>query len=70
MRPLQRRVLMLIGCAALGTTGCAMFRSEVTYNPYVRNEGEKPVLRTAEDVLNAPEEALNRLDRRFERIVY
>ena len=47
-----------------------MFRSEVTYNPYVRNEGEKPVLRTAEDVLNAPEEALNRLDRRFERIVY
>lgn len=47
-----------------------MFESEVTYNPYARNDGEKPVLRATEEVLNAPEDGLNWFDRRFENTVY
>jgi hypothetical protein len=70
MKMVKLAGLLLIGWAALGAGGCAVFESEITYNPYARNNGETPVLRAAEDVLNAPEEALNEFDRRFENIVY
>jgi len=70
MRALRLASIVLICVAALGAGGCAIFESEITYNPYARNNGDKPVLRAAEDLLNAPEEAFNECDRRFENIVY
>jgi len=70
MKSAKLWVLLLTVCATFGTGGCAMFESEVTYNPYARNDGEKPVLRATEEVLNAPEDGLNWFDRRFENTVY
>jgi hypothetical protein len=71
MRPLQRWLVLSAVCAVCGAGGCAgLYEDEATHNPYVRNNGDEPVLRATEDVLNAPEDALNELDRRFERIAY
>ena len=71
MRQLVRWLVLSAICAACGTGGCAgLCENETTYNPYVRNNGDKPVLRATEDVLNAPDEALNEFDRCFERVVY
>jgi len=58
-------------CVISGAGGCAaLTEDEVTYNPYVRNEGRKPALRAADEALSTPEEALNEFDRRFERVTY
>jgi hypothetical protein len=71
MRRLLRGLVVSAICAACGAGGCAgLCENETTYNPYVRNNGDKPVLRATEDVLNAPDDALNEFDRRFERTVY
>ncbi len=51
-------VIVLIGL----TSGC----SDVGYNPYVQNDGKRPVGKQAEDIMEKANDALSSADARFE----
>lgn len=70
MRCFRRAILLAMLAAAVPATGCAMFESDVTYNPYAPNGTDHPALREAQRFLDYPFRAMDRFDARFERVVY
>jgi hypothetical protein len=56
----------LASIALLAAVGC----SDVHYNPYVPNDGHRPVGKVVEDVPDAANDTVNDLDRRFENAYY
>ncbi len=54
----------------VGLSGCAIARSDVTYNPYAPNGSDGSIIDKAERFMDAPFDAINKFDSRFERTVY
>lgn len=61
------RWVALLGLAALASAaGC----SDVGYNPYVQNDGHRPVGKAIEDVQESLGNAVDAADARFENLFY
>lgn len=70
MRCFRRVILLAMLAAGVTATGCALFQSDVTYNPYAPNGTDRPALGEVERFLDYPFRAMDRFDARFERVVY
>ncbi len=58
------------GWMLIGVCGCRSVEQDVTYNPYVVNQGRPSVWRQLEAIPEAGEEAIRQLDVRMENALY
>jgi hypothetical protein len=60
-----------LACAIAAVCGCTMRQDDVSYNPYARNQGRRPVILWCEEHgPGAADRALNDLDARLENLLY
>ena len=61
---------VILGAIA-GLAGCTMRQNDVSYNPYSRNQGRRPVIPWCEEHgPDACDHALNDADARLENLLY
>ena len=70
MRTVVAALVLPALLAMIGLSGCAVARSDVTFNPYAPNGPDGSILDKAEKFMDAPFDAINKFDSRFERTVY
>ena len=74
MRHMRKRTVIgmsCLACAIGAVCGCTMRQDDVSYNPYARNQGRRPVIPWCEEHgPDAADRALNDLDARLENLLY
>ena len=70
MRTVVAALVLPALLAMIGLSGCAVARSDVTFNPYAPNGSDASIIDKAEDFMDAPFDGMDMFDSRFERTVY
>ncbi len=65
-----RSVRKLAGLVALFFAGVHAGCGDVRYNPYVKNDGNRPIGKSIEALPDGAGKAVDRFDQRFENIFY
>ena len=70
MRTVVAALVLPALLAMIGLSGCAVTRSDATYNPYAPNGPDGSIFDKAEEFMDAPFDRIDKFDSRFERTVY